>query len=373
MTEKAVYSTYASSYPYKRTVPLDLTSEFQDPPSENDLRTAAQAYITKNNIGVPKINIKVSFVPLWMTEDYKDIAPLERVKLCDTVGVEFERYGISTRAMVIKTVWDCLAERYVSIELGEARSTFSSTIHGIAEQAKTEVVEATTVLQNAINSATETISGNKGGYVVFRTDSSGKPYELLIMNTDDVSTATKVWRFNQSGWGYSSNGIAGPYTLAATQDGAIVADFITTGTLNANLIKAGAISDNGGNFSINLSTGVISANKLSVDSTNFKLTENGTLKAYNAELTGSIKTATAAVPGAGSVEVDGDSIHFWEKNLGLQESYFSISPSYNLDGTVAEVQVNTTADDTYFNGYYGYTGYLDGHYVYKGFVTTQTQ
>lgn len=62
------------------------------------------------------------------------------------------------------------------------------------------------------------------------------------MNTPDVNTATKIWRWNMNGFGYSSNGINGPYGTAITMDGAIVADFITAGILSANLIKAGTMS-----------------------------------------------------------------------------------------------------------------------------------
>lgn len=372
LPEKSVDSAYASSYPFKRTVPLDMTSYFQQAPSQNDLRTAAQNYILENDIGLPKINITVSFVPLWKTEEYKDIAYLERVKLCDTVGVEFEKYGISTRAKVIKTVWDVLAERYVSIELGEAKSTFSSTIHGIEQKAKEEVVEATTVLQNAIENATETISGNKGGYVVFRTDSDGKPYELLIMNTADVTTATKVWRFNQSGWGYSSNGIGGPYTIAATQDGAIVADFITTGSLNANIIKAGAITDTGGNMSINVATGQISAKKLSVNSTNFTLAENGTMTANGATIVGEFKTRFSPQADDSGIFINGDTIMLKAvDHLGNDVTAWSISPVYDIDGAIDHLEIVINNDFT-INGYTGYTGMLGSHYCYKGFVTTSS-
>jgi hypothetical protein len=68
----------------------------------------------------------------------------------------------------------------------------------------------------------------------------GTPDELLILgDSDDYTTAQKVWRWNSSGLGYSSTGYNGSYGLAMTSDGEIVADFITTGTLNADLIRAG--------------------------------------------------------------------------------------------------------------------------------------
>jgi len=69
------------------------------------------------------------------------------------------------------------------------------------------------------------------------TNAENRIYEILIMDTNDVTTATKVWRWNSGGLGYSSTGYEGTYATAITQDGAIVADFITTGTLNAELIN----------------------------------------------------------------------------------------------------------------------------------------
>ena len=57
------------------------------------------------------------------------------------------------------------------------------------------------------------------------------------MDTDNPNTAKKVWRWNLNGLGYSKNGINGPYELAMTQDGRIVADFITTGQMDVARIK----------------------------------------------------------------------------------------------------------------------------------------
>lgn len=78
------------------------------------------------------------------------------------------------------------------------------------------------------------------GYVVLRPAES--PTEILIMDTPDVNTATKIWRWNMNGFAYSSTGINGTYGTAITMDGSIVADFITAGILSANLIKAGTMS-----------------------------------------------------------------------------------------------------------------------------------
>lgn len=110
-------------------------------------------------------------------------------------------------------------------------------------------------LEQAIINATNAITGNSGGYVELRdTNNDGKPDEILILDTEDVSTATKVWRWNKAGLGYAEsaagNAYNGPYKTAITADGSINADFITTGTLSAEHIylektdsKTGLLTD----------------------------------------------------------------------------------------------------------------------------------
>ena len=56
------------------------------------------------------------------------------------------------------------------------------------------------------------------------------------MDSTSISSATKVWRWNSGGLGYSSTGYNGTYQTAMTADGKIVADMITTGKLLAEYI-----------------------------------------------------------------------------------------------------------------------------------------
>lgn len=103
-------------------------------------------------------------------------------------------------------------------------------------QISTTVDKQPSAWQKAIETATALITGASGGYVVLNP--SEKPSELLIMNTPDINTATKIWRFNVNGFGFSSNGYKGPFPLAMTMDGAIVADRITIGVLQGIKIIA---------------------------------------------------------------------------------------------------------------------------------------
>lgn len=247
LPEKVLHSQNASYYPYQRTVPLDLSSEFDDKPTEAQLREVARAYMSANNIGVPKVSIKISFVALWQTEEYRNIANLERVNLCDTVHVVFPSLGVNATAKVIRTKYNVLNEMYDEIEIGEASGNMAKTLRSDIDKSvdiSTESVRsAKSELRKAIEHATELITGGLGGYVVFSQNEDGEPEEILIMDKPDVAQAVNVIRLNKNGIGFSRNGYGGPFANAWTIDGRLVADFITTGTLTAVLIKAGILSD----------------------------------------------------------------------------------------------------------------------------------
>lgn len=260
LPEKVLHSENAGNFPYKRTVPLDLSNDFDDtPPTEQELRDRANAYITSNKIGVPAVSIKVSFIPLWQTEEYKDVANLERVRLCDTVSVVFPQLHISAQAKVVRTKYNVLAGRYEEVELGDAKSNLGATIRSaiddVAEISTDDIRDAKSELRKAIEHATELITGGLGGYVVFSRNADGEPEEILIMDEPEVEQAVNIIRMNKNGIGFSTNGIGGPYANAWTIDGRLVADFITTGTLTAVLIKAGILSDVQGKNFWNMETG----------------------------------------------------------------------------------------------------------------------
>lgn len=255
------------TYDFTRISAIDFSGDFEEAPTEEQLRDRANDYISSNNVGVPTVSITVEFQPLEQTEEYKDIALLERVNLCDTVNVEYSELGVSATAKCVKTTYDALKDKYISIELGDAKTNIADTI--IQQQQEINEKPSVSFLEQAVINATNWITGNKGGYVIFQRNADGQPYEILIMDTPDINTATKVWRWNNGGLGYSSNGYEGPFATAITQDGAIVANFITTGTLQANLIKSGIIQSRDGRAYFNLDTGQISATQLIAQSNAF--------------------------------------------------------------------------------------------------------
>lgn len=244
----------------RKTLIKDFTDSFDIDAviTEDLLREKAQKYLENNPLGVETPTLTISFEALWKQPEYA--AVLERVALCDTVTVRHSELGISEHVKVIKTVYDTLAEKYVSITLGSAKASLLSTISDTTQSVDNIVQKVDrfpSLMQSAINSATKLITGQKGGYVVLHGDETGQPYELLVLDSPNIADAVNVWRWNVGGLGFSSNGYNGPYETAITSDGQIVADFITSGSLVANIIKAGVLSSVDGSSYWNLETGEV--------------------------------------------------------------------------------------------------------------------
>lgn len=301
------------TYDFTRILPVDFTSDFEEQPSTAQLNNAATNYISANNIGIPEVNLTVSFVHLNQTEEYKNLGIFERVELGDSIKVEFAAMGVSSTARCVKTVYNTLLERYDNVELGEVKKgladTISSQTSSIIDISKNSGVSS--AVKAAIIAATEAITGQQGGSVILHDTRGGnKPNELLFLDNDDISQAQKVWRFNLSGFGYSSNGYEGPYTTAITRDGSIVADFITTGSMDAARITAGILQSKDGRFLIDLTANTITMKKpggntvFSFDG-NGNLTISGTVYASAGEFTGKITAGSGSI---GGFSINGDNL-----------------------------------------------------------------
>ena len=282
------------TYDFTRILPVDFTSDFEEQPSTAQLNNAATNYISANNIGIPEVNLTVSFVNLNQTEEYKNLGIFERVELGDTIKVEFAAMGVSSTARCVKTVYNTLLERYDNVELGEVKKgladTISSQTSSIIDISKNSGVSS--AVKAAIMAASEAITGQKGGSVILHDTRGGnKPNELLFLDNDDISQAQKVWRFNLSGFGYSSNGYEGPYTTAITRDGSIVADFITTGSMDAARITAGILKSKDGRFLIDLTANTITMKNTS-GATVFGFDGNG-----NLTISGKITATSGSIAG----------------------------------------------------------------------------
>ena len=224
------------AYDFKAVDPVDFSQDFDEQPTPAQLQARAESYVQANNIGIPVVSISVSFVQLEQTEEYKDLALLEKCDLCDTVTVQFEKLGVNAKAKIVKIVTNVLLERYDSVEIGDARTNIADTISD--QQQEIQKRPTSSAVENIASQITAAILGAKGGAVrLLDTNNDGVPDTLYIADNPDPAQAQKVWRFNYEGWGASKNGYNGPFPIAASIEDGLYADFITAGTLNCALLN----------------------------------------------------------------------------------------------------------------------------------------
>jgi phage-related protein len=237
------------TYNFVRIKTMDVSTAFMEKPTEEQLRAYTERYIESNEIGVPKVSLKVSFAQLNQSEEYKHLKLLERVSLFDTVSVVFPALNVSAKAKVVKTIYNVMLDRMESVTLGSVRANIADTIVSQSKEIASKPTK--TALEQAREAATEWLTNGKG-YAYFRKDDMGNIIDILFLDTPDIETAVNVLRVGQSGIGFSHNGVNGPYESAWTIDGRFNADFITTGILDANLLKTGVIRSKDGTIQIDL-------------------------------------------------------------------------------------------------------------------------
>ena len=236
LPEIYVDSPLIANYPTPKIAKVDFNDIKYDPSGEDGFDDVEDAYTEMRNrcnalftagVDLPQMNVKVDWLELSKTEEYKDIyADLERVVLGDFVTVSLMGYNYSTE--VKKVVYNVLNDMTERFEIGTLNGNIASGIKLAVQSAQNSA--AVSILDAARENATSLITSAMGGYV-YKTDS-----ELYIMDSPDPQTAVNVWRWNLNGLGFSSSGVSGPYSTAITMDGQIVADFITTGTLSTSVI-----------------------------------------------------------------------------------------------------------------------------------------
>lgn len=101
----------------------------------------------------------------------------------------------------------------------------------ILEEAK---ANATAIMRMATRGYITIVQGDDGSEALYASDTK-------ITDPEHIPSTTKLWKLFAGGFGYSRDGGI-TYDMAMTMDGAIVADRITAGTLNGEILRAGSVS-----------------------------------------------------------------------------------------------------------------------------------
>lgn len=223
-------------FSHTNVLTLDLSSEWEEAPTPEQLRTRAERYIKDNSLGQPRVSITVSHEMLEQTDEYAGLSLLERCSVFDTVTVQFEKLGVDVKATISAAETDVLLEKYNSLKVGSVQASIADTINGQqSEIQKRPVPSEVKAIANAIATI---LLGASGGCIRFLdTDGDEMPDTLYMADKPNPAEAKKVWRFNYEGWGASSNGYNGPFEMSAALGVGMYADFIAAGTLDASLIN----------------------------------------------------------------------------------------------------------------------------------------
>lgn len=286
---------------------------------------------------------------------------ITEIKLLDQVRVISKHNGIDIVLPVKAISKDLCNPANDTFSLGRTASeSLSTRVNDASDNLKKTIEHLPTeveILKQAKDEASALITSATTGYVTTR------PNEILIADNANYLQATKIWRWNLNGLGYSSTGYNGTFGTAITMNGAIVADYITTGTMSAARISGGSLTSLNGNTSWNLNDGTFTMKKGSIEiGSKFKVNTSGDLTCSSVNITGgSISIGSKfSVDTSGNVSASSLSITGGSISIG---SSFSVDQSGNLTCNNANISGKLSAY-TEANQPYSYTA--DDGTIYMG-------
>lgn len=217
------------------------TETWDDVTVPANLLTKAQARLTDYTRMIP--TIQLTAVDMSLADQ-----SIEPIRLLDTVTVEDDQHTASGQYVVMQRTYNLSDPSADKVTFGGAAPTMS----GAGAKAASEIKGIPArVLQTASDRARAILDAATDGAIQTLYNNDGVAYEMRINNSQDPDTATKWWRYNMGGWGFTPDG-GQTYKIAATMDGALVASLITTGILQSD--------DNGQTFYLDLDNGVLKGN-----------------------------------------------------------------------------------------------------------------
>ena len=292
------------------------------------LNALAAAYLTRYS--QPQITMEVKAV------DLGDIENVGMFNVGDSVRIIATPFGIDQWLYHTQIKRDLQnVEKNVITLSGRVQqsTTLTSQTVDTVDMIK-NLPSKSSILAEAKANALRILNGENGGVIYFVSNEDNQITEQIIANNLDINQATKAWRWNLNGLAYlhrtypSDSWQVG---VAITMDGAIVADYITTGTLNANLIKTGIISDYYGKFSLNMNTGAIVMNYAQLN---------------NATVSGHIQASSGYIGSTTNGFIILDTAIFSVNGPSSVNNTWNIGAYYGVNG----IRINANNKTTYVGG-----------------------
>ena len=299
------YVSHNDGTAYIVAIPYPMNDYFATAPSVATMREKAQQLLDASDAWAPSEGFTVDFVQLWQTEEYEDYAPLQRVKLCDTVRVYYPELGVNAvKERVVKTVYNTLLDRYDEMTLNELPTTLTQiTQQQISAETSDNVSSES--MAAAINLAIQLVRGGLGGYIAMVADQDGLPEFIYLLDQPNINDAINVIRLGSDGISRSSNGIAGPFSGLVSMGGVFTSDL--TGNVRGNLTGDVIVALSGSTLARLLALVLGSENVAAIKATNpFVLVDGSDTLGYR--YGGSAGSGTYGAPHyfSGDVIIDGN-------------------------------------------------------------------
>ena len=245
LPEKVV--TIEHDGPFEKISVLDCTSQFEEKPTEAQLRNYVKKYLQNTSLTEPDIDIKIDFFQLWQTPGYQDIAEAERVSLCDTVHVYISKLGIEVSCKVTETEYDVLLERYKSITLSNAavysrNSSLSGSLGSLRDEAQLATEAVNRVETQVTDIRTLTVQQE-----YFNALASGLGSTIRYAHTSEkIEDSAYAWKSGIRGFFISTDGgqtwrlgwdTTDKVVKTAVEAVGVNASFLGSGTLYTALVK----------------------------------------------------------------------------------------------------------------------------------------
>ena len=280
----------------EKILTLDLTSDFEEMPTQEVLIEQTRKHIEKDKLNEPKVSLTVSFVKNPEIAD-----SLQDVRLGDTVTVKFIKLGVNSKSRCVCTKYNCITDKYDSIELGEPTETLSDTVSKVVKDqsnTETDLTNTNVKLDNEIDRATEEAKEIRSEIV--KTDESIR-LDVAAVKSGLESQITLTADTINSRVTNVQSGLESQITQTANGLSSQISD------VNSNL--SSRISQNASDISMKVSRGYdlcnsisvstddisISGNRFIVNSDNFSLDRYGNITANNANLTGEINATGGTI------------------------------------------------------------------------------
>lgn len=204
-------------------VPLDLSDKFENKPTTAQLQQMALQMMASQNSNMPSQSISVSFIRLQDSAEYAYLAPLLQCRLCDTIKVEFPRYGMSGTYKIVKTVYNVLLERYEEMELGTLSTTLADAL-GISGDGTLNARDGVRFSIVSATSESQSFPQNQGTWVNIYPTLSDKQTIIALTGFYLTGIATTyIYNYRLSGGDHAQVAV---YNPNATKTGTITVDFL---------------------------------------------------------------------------------------------------------------------------------------------------